>query len=382
MRWYRQRKYGEQGLYEKLLASYSRHLAGFLDDRQALGQLFVVDIHDVLGLERSEVLLSDGKMLVGIGDSGLQLPIFNAAVRRVTAGGEAVQVAGKLRKLIGQGRSDLGWTKVWAPIMRGTHLYGMWLLGERKKRREFSSVHLGWLTTLARQAGVALKMLQYAEAEQQTAEEMQALYHQAVSTRETARGQLSRELHDGILQDFSAISRDLKIIQGRGDAPPEMDELVTRAKESIRALRAICYDLRPPFLTNNLVQALQALVEKVNLNTNAQVSIETDLETLALPEDSMVAIYRIVQESLNNTISHADASEVVVRMTEYPDRLRVTITDDGRGIDRSEDLGRFVPDGHFGLAGMRERAKIIAAELEIQSAKDYGTTVVLSIPKE
>jgi signal transduction histidine kinase len=97
-------------------------------------------------------------------------------------------------------------------------------------------------------------------------------------------------------------------------------------------------------------------------------------------EDAALAIYRIAQESLHNAIQHADASEIALRLTQYPDRLRMTVTDDGRGIPNSTNLGRFVAQGHFGLVGMRERAAMIGGTLDIQSALDYGTAVVLEIP--
>jgi signal transduction histidine kinase len=69
-----------------------------------------------------------------------------------------------------------------------------------------------------------------------------------------------------------------------------------------------------------------------------------------------------------------------MRLTQYPDRLRMTVTDDGQGIPNSTDLGRFVTQGHFGLAGMRERAAMIGGHLDIQSAVDYGTAVILEVP--
>jgi len=93
-----------------------------------------------------------------------------------------------------------------------------------------------------------------------------------------------------------------------------------------------------------------------------------------------LVIYRIAQEALHNAIQHADASEIAVRLTQYPDRLRMTVTDDGRGIAGASDLRRFVAEGHFGLAGMRERAAMIGGHLEVQSAVDYGTAVILEIP--
>jgi signal transduction histidine kinase len=101
---------------------------------------------------------------------------------------------------------------------------------------------------------------------------------------------------------------------------------------------------------------------------------------LCVSEETALAIYRIAQEALHNAIQHADASEIAVRLTQYPDRLRMTVTDDGRGIPNSTDLRRFVAEGHFGLAGMRERAAMIGGTLDVQSAPDYGTVVILETP--
>jgi signal transduction histidine kinase len=100
-----------------------------------------------------------------------------------------------------------------------------------------------------------------------------------------------------------------------------------------------------------------------------------------LPDETAVAVFRIAQEALRNAIQHADASEIEVRLTDYPDRMRLTITDDGRGIAGGVDAVRFVAQGHFGLAGMRERAAMIGGRLDVQTAPDYGTVVVLELPR-
>jgi signal transduction histidine kinase len=83
----------------------------------------------------------------------------------------------------------------------------------------------------------------------------------------------------------------------------------------------------------------------------------------------------------HNAIQHADASEIAVRLTRYPDRLRLTVTDDGRGIVGGVEPVHFVAQGHFGLAGMRERAAMIGARLDVQTAADYGTVVILELPR-
>jgi signal transduction histidine kinase len=260
-------------------------------------------------------------------------------------------------------------------------LYGLWLLGVRTQARAYAPEDLRWLTTLARQAAVVLETIRYAEQEQQLADEMQALYRQAVSGREVERERLSRELHDGVLQDLCAISRDLKALAARTDLETPLDDLLARSNESVQTLRAICQDLRPPLLSNNPVLALKSLVERLDALSPAPIHLEVSTENLDLPEEVALAIYRIAQEALHNAIQHTDASEIAVRLTQYPDHLRITVTDDGCGILDSSDLRRFVSQGHFGLAGMRERAAMIGGRLEIQSAVDYGTAVVLEIPR-
>lgn len=385
-RWLRRRRYGLP-IAQETLVQYGRQMASLLD-RSALGQLLAVEVPGAIDVTEAVVLLTEGYDLVALGDGGpprrsaqnLRLPIHHAAVRWVASSGEAMPSRGHLRELIGQGRTDLDWTAVWVPLMRGADLYGLWLLGERASGFAYAPEDLRWLTTLARQAAVVLETIRYAEQEKHVAGEMQALYRQAVSARESERERLARELHDGVLQDLCAVTRDLKALEAQAKAEAEFVALVSRSNESVQTLRAICHDLRPPLLSNNPALALTALVERLDGQSKAPIHIKVSAENLHLSENTALAIYRIAQEALHNAIQHADASEIAVQLTQYPDRLRMTITDDGQGIPDSTDLRRFVAEGHFGLAGMRERAAMIGGTLEVQSAPDYGTVVVLEIP--
>jgi len=147
-------------------------------------------------------------------------------------------------------------------------------------------------------------------------------------------------------------------------------------------MRAICDDLRPPLLRQDLASALKALVEEMDARSDAPVHIEitTQRDELRLPDERALAIFRITQEALNNALQHADASEIAVRLTEYPDKLRLTITDDGQGMPDNLDPGNLVAAGHYGIAGMRERAAMIGGDLDVQTSLGYGTIVILELP--
>jgi signal transduction histidine kinase len=378
-RWVRQRRYGSPIAHEELLAHYGRRMAG-LEDHRALEELLAAEVPGALEVSRARVLFAEAHTLVALGGGDLRLPVHHAAVRRVASGGEAVPVSGRLQALIEQGRAGLEWVEVWVPLMRGTELYGMWLLGARRGGHAFAVDDLRWLTTLARQAAVVLETMRYAAQEKQVAGEMQALYRQAVSARESERERLSRELHDGVLQDLCSVTRDLKALEAVTPQREELDSLISRSDESVQTLRGICHDLRPPLLSNNPVLALKALVERMDGQSPAPIHLEVSPDSLAVPDEAALAIYRIAQEAMHNAIQHADASEIAVRLTQYPDRLRMTVTDDGQGIADGTDLRRFVGEGHFGLAGMRERAAMIGGSLDVQSAPDYGTVVILEVP--
>jgi signal transduction histidine kinase len=386
-RWLLRRRYGLPIAHEEMLVQYGRQMASLLD-RRALAQLLAVEVPGAMDVAEATVLLPEGHDLVAPAEGSpsspaamsLRLPIHHAAVRWVASSGEAMPTVGRLQELIGQGRADLDWTAVWVPLMRGADLYGLWLLGRRANGFAYAPDDLRSLTTLARQAAVVLETIRYSEQEKLVAQEMQALYRQAVAARESERERLARELHDGVLQDLCAVSRDLKALESEGETDEQLSVLVSHSNESVQTLRAICHDLRPPLLSSNPALALTALVERLDVQSKAPIHIKVSAENLHLPEDTALAIFRIAQEALHNAIQHADASEIAVQLTQYPDRLRMTITDDGQGIPDSTDLRRFVAEGHFGLAGMRERAAMIGGTLEVQSAPDYGTVVVLEIP--
>lgn len=369
----------EQQRLATLLSGYYHKMAATVTDRQGLAQLLAVEIPSALGLRQAAILFLEGQILVAEGE--LCLPVNNAAVRQVAASGAAAPVTGELQTLIAQGRLDFSWTAVWVPLMRGTTLYGLWLLGRRVDGQVDSAEQLQWYTTLARQAALLLATVQVATQEQEKARQLQALYQEAVASSERERSRLSRELHDGVLQDLCAIGRDLKALDRHNSVDPaQVAALTGYADEAVSTLRAICHNLRPPFLNHNLPLSLQVLVERLSAQSTAHISLKTTVETLVIAEETTIALYRIAQEALTNAIRHADAAEILVRLTQHPQALRLTISDDGRGLPDQTQTADAAAQDHYGLVGMRERAKMIGATLEIHSAPDYGTAVIVEAP--
>jgi signal transduction histidine kinase len=379
-RW-RLRRYGPPVDHNAILMSYGRRMSS-APDHESLVDLLAMEIPRAFQIQRTELLLPEGHHLVPSGTNDFRLPVSHAAVRWVASGGEAQRAdRSRLRDLIRQGPADLAWTRVWVPLMRSTDLRGMWLMGDRARALRFAPEDLQCLTALSRQAATMLEATDYAERERRTASEMRALYRQVVTARETERGSISRELHDGVLQDLCAVTRDLKALdtQGRNDAAC-FGELAHRSGETVNALRAICNDLRPPLLQHDLLAALKALVQDLDTRSSAPIHIDVSVDDISMPDDVALAIFRIAQEAMHNAVQHADASEIAVRLTQYPDRLRLTVTDDGQGIAGGVEPARFVVRGHYGLAGMRERAAMVGAKLDVQTAADYGTVVIFELP--
>jgi signal transduction histidine kinase len=116
--------------------------------------------------------------------------------------------------------------------------------------------------------------------------------------------------------------------------------------------------------------------------SNAPINLSIDSKEISVPNNVGLTIFRITQESLNNAIRHSNASEISVRLTEYPNKLRLSITDDGKGIEGAVDSTMFVSQGHFGLSGMRERAAMVGGKFQIHTARDYGTVIIFEWEKE
>jgi signal transduction histidine kinase len=229
--------------------------------------------------------------------------------------------------------------------------------------------------------------------------ETQLKSYAALITRaqEDERRRLARDLHDDTAQALIALSRGLDALANRHINPissPEdlqfVDQLVELNQRTLDSVRRACQDLRPSVLDDlGLSAALESLAGAMT-ERGMPCSYREQGAAQPYPLEVEVAVYRIAQEALSNALRHSEPNQAQIELRYRPDGLRLVVSDDGHGFDVSATLAG-APGGAsrstaaengsgLGLMGMRERATLIGATLDIQSAPGAGTRITLEAP--
>jgi signal transduction histidine kinase len=245
---------------------------------------------------------------------------------------------------------------------------------------------LEFLLAMAGQAAMAVDQAALLERERDVA-------------RREERQKLARDLHDSVVQQvFSMMmqARSLGVLVARGLPPtPEKvaqvaDDLSSSAEAVLADLRGMVVELRPAATTaGGLTSALRSLVDTTSARTGLDVSLDIDVpaaELAALDADLLEDVYRVVAEALHNSVKHADASRIQVRLAMTPHgrrrRLVAEVTDDGRGLRAGSvagNAGGSVSSG-FGMTVMRERAARWGGAVRVRQPPPRGTSVRLALP--
>jgi signal transduction histidine kinase len=212
--------------------------------------------------------------------------------------------------------------------------------------------------------------------------ELDEVQRRLIDSREAERLHLSQELHDGPLQELQSINFVLSELENKAVGQEPVDQAqVEQAQESLsevsRALRIICGDLRPPALAPfGLEKAIRSFLnQSVEINPELQFVANLQEDGQVLPEHIRLALFRILQHTLQNTIKHAQASQVHVIFSFDEEQIFLEIRDNGRGFRVPGRWIELVRDGHFGLVGANERARAIGGKLTIESEPGKGTIV-------
>jgi signal transduction histidine kinase/ligand-binding sensor domain-containing protein len=216
---------------------------------------------------------------------------------------------------------------------------------------------------------------------------LQRQFEATLDARVAERTRIARELHDTLLQSFHGLllrfqtasnllpDRPAESKQILASAIDQAAEAITEGRDAVQGLRTSATE------TNDLVDSLRALAEELaNENPNdASLHIEVQGTPRALHPIVRDEVFRVTGEALRNAFRHAGAKQIEVELSYDKRHLRVRIRDDGKGID-PEVLRTEGREGHFGLRGMRERAKLAGGKLTVWSGLNAGTEVELSIP--
>lgn len=191
------------------------------------------------------------------------------------------------------------------------------------------------------------------------------------SAQEDERNRLARELHDDTIQAVIALKQRVQLAQKSVKTQgghQALNELETLAEQTIENLRRLTRALRPIYLEDlGLVPALEMLARETNQTNHLKVDFHLSGSEQRLPREVELSLYRIAQEALNNVVHHAKAKHANLQIA-FDKEIKLEVADDGVGFSVPNSPTEFAPSGHFGLLGMRERADLIGARLEVQSA--------------
>jgi signal transduction histidine kinase len=229
-----------------------------------------------------------------------------------------------------------------------------------------------FLLTLARMGGLASEVAMQAERKRA----MQTV----LRATEQERVRLAADLHDGPVQELTALRYGLtrartRIQRGQPEqAEGLLAELEDELAAGITGLRRLMAELRPAVLDEQgLEVALHNQVRAFEATSGVACAISTGLESRLAP-DLETVLYRVTQETLNNVGKHAGASRVTVSLAAENGSVRLRINDDGVGF-HPVAASKLLSEGHFGLAGMRERVEMVGGHLTVDSRPGEGTTV-------
>jgi len=257
------------------------------------------------------------------------------------------------------------WVRLMLPLRVGEDVLGLWLFGRRDPDDFYSQKELPILKSLADQAAIALSNILQTER-------LHAAYQDGIQRSETARQQISLELHDGILNKMAALMMKLDDQSITPEFQESYNELTTQVREIIG-------ELRPVMLNYGLQPAIEGFVDTLLDQTDGRVRVVLDLKSDGSrhPQDVEQHLFRMMQEACLNALQHANPTQVTILGYLGSGLIKLTMQDNGSGFDPKKilDLNALQASNHFGLSGMFERAELIGAEIRIESEPGKGTSV-------
>jgi signal transduction histidine kinase len=219
-----------------------------------------------------------------------------------------------------------------------------------------------------------IRNLRLIEAERKRRQQL--VTRQVILAQEREREAIGRELHDNVNQVLTTVKLYLDLASKDASL---RDQLICKSMQlihsSIDEIRNLSHELSSPTLgTRSLVDSIAALVENIDLHRKLQIRFVHNAYDDQIQMEQKLAIYRIVQEQLNNIIKHAEAKNVSISLRQEGGMTRLTIQDDGKGFDP------ILERKGIGLNNMESRARAFQGKLEIRSAVGKGCMLTIVFP--
>jgi len=264
---------------------------------------------------------------------------------------------------------------------------GVW--NEQGEALDFSISPAYWQTNWFRAACVAAFVALLWALYQLRLRQIRQALNARLEERVGERTRIARDLHDTLLQSFQGLllrfqtayalldTRPADAKEVLGSSIDQTAQAITEGREAVQGLRASTVE------RNDLARAITTLAEEIAAEASSHAATELHVGVEGTPRTLHPIvrdeIYRIGSEALRNAFRHAEAKQIEVELRYDERQLRLRIRDDGKGID-PEFLTAEAREGHFGLHGMRERAKLIGGKLTVWTAPESGTEIELSLP--
>ena len=264
---------------------------------------------------------------------------------------------------------------------------GVW--NEQGAALDFSIAPAYWQTSWFRATCVAIILVVLWALYQLRLRQIRQAFDARLEERVGERTRIARDLHDTLLQSFQGLllrfQTAYELYQTRPadgkkvleSAIDQTAQAITQGREAVQGLRASTVE------RNDLARAITTLAEGIAAEASSHASVKLQVGVEGTPQNLHPIvrdeIYRIASEALRNAFRHAESNQIEVELRYDERQIRLRIRDDGKGIDPKflTDEGRA---GHFGLHGMRERAKLVRGKLSVWTAPNSGTEIELSIP--
>jgi signal transduction histidine kinase len=219
------------------------------------------------------------------------------------------------------------------------------------------------------------------EALRQSREELRMLASHLEQIKEDERKRIAREIHDELGQNLLALRLDISMLYERTlNHHPRLNakvhNVLAQIDTTMKSMRAIINNLRPAVLDLGLNAAIEWQVQEFRRRTGIACELNMDPNDLNLDDKRATALFRILQESLNNVIRHAQAARVEIDMHQKGSMVVLRVADDGIGTYP----GCRRKSNSFGLIGIKERASSLGGQVTIASGQDKGTSLTVSIP--